>query len=374
MEIHGGKTGLFVGDLSSCCSEDDLHVAFSAYGIVKHVRIQRSRDKFSGCRTSAGYGFVKMGDANQAALACTALNGACIAGRNIRVRYATYHTEDSIKQESKVSLYIKFVGCTPESFTNEQIIRDVYSQFGTVEDVTIRKQFIDTRKGIKRGYAFVHYTDDMMGVESALKLLSYFPLIVYNHITHDIKFDMNDVDYISNQVVYTCSPSKNLQEILNNLQNNIDYNNNPYNSNSSSNITTPYNSNSSSNNQSPHNSNPSSNLPSPNMNIQSTSRNNIPNISLAPTNEYNMQSVNNNHHHVNTKQNNKYQMNHHQNKYNNKHVFNIPKQPNNNNMNYNNNSSHKVHNINTNISNANQMIVDPNIQYSQDVFFEHMLY
>ena len=137
------KTALYVGDLSSCCTEEDLTAAFSQYGSVRHVRIQRMKDRATGARVSAGYGFVKMGDANQATNAIVSLNGACIAGRNVRVRFATHHVEDAIKNESKLSLYIKFVGCSVESYTNEEIIRAVYSKFGVVDDVTIRKQFID---------------------------------------------------------------------------------------------------------------------------------------------------------------------------------------------------------------------------------------
>lgn len=138
-----GPAALFVGDLSSCCTEDDLHAAFSPYGIVRHVRIQKSRDKLSGQRVSAGYGFVKMNDVETAHLAMEGVNGTCIAGRNVRVKSASHHSEDSNKQESKMSIYVKFVGCTAEAVTNESVIREVFSQFGTVEDVTIRKQFID---------------------------------------------------------------------------------------------------------------------------------------------------------------------------------------------------------------------------------------
>jgi len=138
-----GPAALFVGDLSSCCTEEDLHEVFSKFGIVRHVRIQKSKDKLSGQRISAGYGFVKMNDVETAELAMEAVNGTCIAGRNVRVKSASHHAEDSNKQESKMSIYVKFIGCTVVAVTNESIIREVFAQFGTVEDVTIRKQFVD---------------------------------------------------------------------------------------------------------------------------------------------------------------------------------------------------------------------------------------
>lgn len=138
------KTSLFVGDLSSYCSEEDLHQAFALYGVVKHVRVQRTKDKRSGHKTTAGYGFVKMWTADQASAAMSALDGTVIAGRKVRIRYATYHAEDTVKNESRVSLYLKFVATTPASNTNEDRIRQIYSQFGEVEDVTIRKQFVNS--------------------------------------------------------------------------------------------------------------------------------------------------------------------------------------------------------------------------------------
>ena len=58
----------------------------------------------------------------------------------------------------------------------------------------------------------------MSGVESALRLLSYYPVLIHNHTTNELRYNMSDVDYHSPQIAYTCSPSKSLQEILSKLQ------------------------------------------------------------------------------------------------------------------------------------------------------------
>ena len=144
MEDPNAKTCLFVGDLSSTVTEEDLFQVFESFGRVKHVRIQMLKDQRFGQKTPAGYGFVKMQTAMQAMLALNELNGIEVKGRKIRVRYATYHTPDSVKEESKVSLYLKFVATTPTATSNEELIRQVYSQFGVLDDVTIRKQFVNT--------------------------------------------------------------------------------------------------------------------------------------------------------------------------------------------------------------------------------------
>jgi RNA recognition motif-containing protein len=135
---------LFVGDLSSCCTEDDLLVAFSRFGEVKHVRIQRTAASVANNQKgSLGYGFVKMGSIEQAEVAMSALNGVQIAGRNIRVKPANFRVEDNQKVGTKTSVYIKYVGTSPSDFTNEEIIRKIYSTFGEVVDVTIRKEVVN---------------------------------------------------------------------------------------------------------------------------------------------------------------------------------------------------------------------------------------
>lgn len=135
---------LFVGDLSSCCTEENLQTAFGQYGKVKHVRIQQIKDKHSGQKVSAGYGFVRMFSPEQAEIAMASIDGTLIAGRQVRVRYATYHTEDASKVESRMSLYVKYVAKTQTAYTNEEIIRELFSKFGVVVDVTIRKQFLNS--------------------------------------------------------------------------------------------------------------------------------------------------------------------------------------------------------------------------------------
>lgn len=84
-----------------------------------------------------------------------------------------------------------------------------------------------------RGYAFVHYTDDIDGLQSALNLLTYYPNILYNHYTADMQFNehvinetgpnlesirLNGVDLTKEYVLYTMSPSKSLEAALNVVQ------------------------------------------------------------------------------------------------------------------------------------------------------------
>jgi RNA recognition motif-containing protein len=77
-------TRLYVGNLSFSVAPDALRQAFSASGEVTDVHIVSDRD--SG--QSRGFGFVTMGNAQEAAAAITAMNGAMLEGRALRVNEA----------------------------------------------------------------------------------------------------------------------------------------------------------------------------------------------------------------------------------------------------------------------------------------------
>jgi RNA recognition motif-containing protein len=77
-------TNIFVGNLSYDTTQDQLHNAFAAYGAVEKVNIINDRD--SG--QPRGFAFVEMSDAQQAADAINALNGAELNGRAMNVNEA----------------------------------------------------------------------------------------------------------------------------------------------------------------------------------------------------------------------------------------------------------------------------------------------
>jgi len=141
------KSTLFVGDLTTTCTEADLEEVFSSVGPVRHVRIQRTQGKQ---QTSLGYGFVKMGTPVAASRAMVALDGFLMFGRKLRIRLAAYRIGNNNKMEEKVqptnSLYVKFVGTIPGASTNEEKIRDIFSVCGNLEDVNIRKTSFEKRK------------------------------------------------------------------------------------------------------------------------------------------------------------------------------------------------------------------------------------
>jgi RNA recognition motif-containing protein len=77
-------SSIYVGNLSSDATEDELQGAFGQYGRVSSVSIVKDRDT----GRSRGFAFVEMPDGKEAATAIKELNLREIAGRSITVNEA----------------------------------------------------------------------------------------------------------------------------------------------------------------------------------------------------------------------------------------------------------------------------------------------
>jgi RNA recognition motif-containing protein len=75
---------IFVGNLSFKATDDDLRVAFEAYGPVTAARVVKERDT----GRSRGFGFVEMPNDEQARKAIAALDNQPVAGRPVKVNEA----------------------------------------------------------------------------------------------------------------------------------------------------------------------------------------------------------------------------------------------------------------------------------------------
>ncbi|GAG36174.1 unnamed protein product [marine sediment metagenome] len=80
---------IYVGNLSSDVTGDDLRQAFEAFGQVESVNI--ITDKFSG--ESRGFGFVEMPSKDEATAAIADMNGKDIKGKAVSVNEAKPKTD-----------------------------------------------------------------------------------------------------------------------------------------------------------------------------------------------------------------------------------------------------------------------------------------
>lgn len=80
---------IYVGNLATEASEEDLRQAFASFGEVSRATI--IKDKFSG--ESRGFGFVEMPTKAEAQAAIDGLNGQDLKGRPLKVSEARPRTE-----------------------------------------------------------------------------------------------------------------------------------------------------------------------------------------------------------------------------------------------------------------------------------------
>ncbi len=75
---------IYVGNMSSELTEQELNEAFSAYGQISSVKI--IMDRYTG--EPRGFAFVEMPEKNEAEAAIAALNGKELKGRTLTVNEA----------------------------------------------------------------------------------------------------------------------------------------------------------------------------------------------------------------------------------------------------------------------------------------------
>lgn len=75
---------IYVSNIPYTTTEDELREAFAAFGTVSSARI--IKDKLTG--KSRGFGFVEMGNDDEAKNALDGMNGAELSGRKINAREA----------------------------------------------------------------------------------------------------------------------------------------------------------------------------------------------------------------------------------------------------------------------------------------------
>lgn len=73
---------LFIGDLSVCCTEENIHELFSQFGRVEKVRIKQGRADSKA--VIMGFGFISFASIADASNAKENLHGYYFFGRNLR--------------------------------------------------------------------------------------------------------------------------------------------------------------------------------------------------------------------------------------------------------------------------------------------------
>jgi len=89
--LKGGKMNIYVGNISSELTEEEINEAFAAYGELTSVKI--IKDKYTG--EPRGFAFVEMPDKAEADAAIAGLNGKELKGKELNINEARPRTENS---------------------------------------------------------------------------------------------------------------------------------------------------------------------------------------------------------------------------------------------------------------------------------------
>ncbi|XP_038143211.1 non-POU domain-containing octamer-binding protein [Cyprinodon tularosa] len=124
------RSRLFVGNLPTGITEDDLAQLFSKYGSASEIFVNKER----------GFGFIRLENRIIAEIARAELDDFSFRGRPIRVRFATHGASLSVKN-------------LPEFVSNE-LLEEAFSVFGQIERAVV---IVDDR-GRPTGKGIVEFT------------------------------------------------------------------------------------------------------------------------------------------------------------------------------------------------------------------------
>lgn len=188
-------TTLFLGDLPFLCTETSLRELFSRYGEIERLQLKKSaRDPQ---RAHLGFGFVKFTSRASAERALLELNGHFFLGRALRVGWADDYNRicaatkatDPKKNHQTAQLHVSFHTHDPSKIVSEMDLREVFGGFGHVVDIAIKKNVLKRGSCTQSGYAFVHFSLTLAGVEAALAAAERVNNCEFDRITYKCKSD-----------------------------------------------------------------------------------------------------------------------------------------------------------------------------------------
>lgn len=194
------ERSLFVGDLASFVTEQHMQEIFRQEGFeIINAKLMRGKQSLS----SLSYGFVLMNTKNEAIRAISALDSKLVYGRKLRVKWARPNVKENKNTEFVNSVYVKFQILSPDKFITEETLREIFSYFGIVTDVSVKTSTMNQISGVRdSGYGFVHFQNGTDGVVAAFKAIK---AVTANPVIYGVQ--------------YTCEASQNLLKNIEIMEN-----------------------------------------------------------------------------------------------------------------------------------------------------------
>jgi hypothetical protein len=163
------RRSVFVGDLSFFCTEIDLANVFSRFGHVVTVEIKRGRHG-----DSLLHGFVEFDSDASAELAIQYINGRKWMGRTLRVNWTNISVATNPEQDSWIQVHVNFTCKDLSRKINEEFLETIFSSFGGLADVTVKRHGCTGHPLQTTGYGFAYFKETFCALRAvhALRVIA----------------------------------------------------------------------------------------------------------------------------------------------------------------------------------------------------------
>lgn len=181
---------LFLGDLSIFATEPSLAEHFARFGTIEEVRIKPGLHG----RRNLSYGFIKFVEKHSATQALREMNGTEFLGRTLRIGWASnerHQRERNPMHLDTAQVLVSFISKEARFLVTEQVLRDIFSHYGVVLDVSLKKSTVEEERNFQTGYGFVHYPSSQEGVNSAIAAIDSLNSTVIDGVAYDCRISDN---------------------------------------------------------------------------------------------------------------------------------------------------------------------------------------
>lgn len=205
--VSPSAAAVLIDDLPLSVGETELLLLLKPCGRVRAINMNRHAHK------SASYAIVELATIEQAEAARQQLNGQIFFGAVLKVFSYTIpknnlspHSQQPLHAHSQghahshaqgqgaggrsryvrtAQVHISYLSKQLNLIVNEHFIRDIFSNFGEVLEVSLKKMCVDAEMCIQNGYGFVHFPLSAEGIKSAFQAVEALHQVTINQISYD---------------------------------------------------------------------------------------------------------------------------------------------------------------------------------------------